>query len=247
MGLLVSFFVMLVAFSNQDATMMHAVAGSMREAFGIQDQVRDGGIREVDGLPTRAHLKHAEHIAPENSSVTPSRNEHGSGLRSDNGFALAAASLRQAMEGLPELAEASGHILVEASTDGLNIEVVDQDESAMFAAGSSAPYERLRTLLEKLAGPLQAAKFPVTITGHTAADDAKRSPGHGPWELSLDRANAVRDILAANGLASANIYKVAGAAATAPLLPENITAPPNRRVTITLMNLAPPVPAGLQP
>ena len=51
MGLLVSFFVMLVAFSNQDAKQMAVVAGSMREAFGEQDKVRFSGITEVDGLP----------------------------------------------------------------------------------------------------------------------------------------------------------------------------------------------------
>ena len=50
MGLLVSFFVMLVAFSNQDAKKMQAVAGSMREAFGVQDVVRNSGLMESEGL-----------------------------------------------------------------------------------------------------------------------------------------------------------------------------------------------------
>jgi chemotaxis protein MotB len=77
MGLLVSFFVMLVAFSNQGAKMMHAVAGSMRDAFGVQDRVREAGIREVDGLITREHVKNAAHIGPEETSITPSDNEHG--------------------------------------------------------------------------------------------------------------------------------------------------------------------------
>ena len=36
MGLLVSFFVMLVAFSTQDQEKMHIVAGSMRDAFGVK-------------------------------------------------------------------------------------------------------------------------------------------------------------------------------------------------------------------
>ena len=53
MGLLVSFFVMLVAFSTQDQQKLQVVAGSMREAFGVQDRVRYSGIIEVLGLPTR--------------------------------------------------------------------------------------------------------------------------------------------------------------------------------------------------
>jgi flagellar motor protein MotB len=36
MGLLVSFFVMLVAFSTQDQVKLQVVAGSMRDAFGVQ-------------------------------------------------------------------------------------------------------------------------------------------------------------------------------------------------------------------
>lgn len=36
MGLMMSFFVMLVAFSTQDANKLKIVAGSMRDAFGIQ-------------------------------------------------------------------------------------------------------------------------------------------------------------------------------------------------------------------
>lgn len=117
----------------------------------------------------------------------------------------------------------------------------------MFPDGSKEPNARLRMILQGLAGPLQATKYPVSITGHTAAKDGPSGRDYGPWELSVDRANAAREILAENGLSSTNIYKVAGMAATEPLLPENISAAPNRRITITLMNEAPPVPVGLQP
>src|SRR5215204_767547 len=59
MGLLVAFFVMLVAFSNTDQKKLQIVAGSMREAFGTQTAVRYSGIIEIDGLPTRPRLKNA--------------------------------------------------------------------------------------------------------------------------------------------------------------------------------------------
>src|ERR1700750_2076289 len=56
MGLLVAFFVMLVAFSTQDQAKLQVVAGSLRDAFGVQDRVRYSGIIEVLGLPTRPRL-----------------------------------------------------------------------------------------------------------------------------------------------------------------------------------------------
>ena len=71
MALLLAFFVMLVAFSSQDKDKLKIVAGSMREAFGVQTEARYSGIVESDGLPTRPNLKNIEHISPEDSSNTP--------------------------------------------------------------------------------------------------------------------------------------------------------------------------------
>src|SRR6185369_17004919 len=70
MGLLVSFFVMLVAFSTQDQAKLQVVAGSMLDAFGVQDRVRYSGIIEVLGLPTRPRLKNAAHVDPSEASAT---------------------------------------------------------------------------------------------------------------------------------------------------------------------------------
>ena len=203
MGLLVSFFVMLVAFSTQDQAKLNIVAGSMREAFGVQDRVRYSGVIEVPGLPTRPKLKSLAPITPEDSSATPTPDaggrEHNSGAKfnKDNQFALASASLRQALQDMPDLNELSKHIMIEQSATGLNIEIVDQDGRSMFPEGSKEPYERTRRLVQQLAGPLKSMPFRISIAGHTSALKAPALPGYGPWELSADRANAVRRILEA--------------------------------------------------
>ena len=86
MGLLVAFFVMLVAASNQDQHKLQIVAGSMHDAFGVQ-QVRYSGVIESDGLPTRPKLKNSAHVPPEETSHTPTPDDHersrlvGSNLR----------------------------------------------------------------------------------------------------------------------------------------------------------------------
>jgi len=69
MALLVSFFVMLVAFSTQDSQKLQVVAGSMREAFGVQDRIRYSGIIEMPGLPTRPKLKNAAPVAAINAAA----------------------------------------------------------------------------------------------------------------------------------------------------------------------------------
>jgi len=253
MGLLVSFFVMLVAFSSQDQQKLQIVAGSMRDAFGVQNDVRYSGIIEVDGLPTRPKLKNAAHIQPEDASATPTPDQNdqnrkfGANSKNDRAFALAAASLRQAMQDMPELTEASKHIMVEETKAGLNIEIVDQDGRSMFPEGSKAPYERTRVIIQKLAIPLKAAPYRISITGHTAATRTAPQSGYGPWNLSADRANSVREMLEEEGLPEANFYLIAGKADTDPLFPDDPFMAANRRVTITLMREAPPVAPGLPP
>jgi chemotaxis protein MotB len=253
MGLLVSFFVMLVAFSNQDQQKLQIVAGSMRDAFGVQTNVRYSGIIEVDGLPTRPKLKNAAHIQPEDASATPTpdegdlKREFGGKFKEDQAFAMAAASLRQALQDMPELTEVSKHIMIEEGKDGLNIEIVDQDGRSMFPESSKEPYERTRRIIQKIAGALKQLPYRVSITGHTSASQVAPQPDYGPWNLSVDRANAVRQILEEEGLASNNIYAVAGKADTDPLFPDDPYIAANRRVTITLMRESPPVPPDLKP
>jgi len=253
MGLLVSFFVMLVAFSTQDQQKLQVVAGSMREAFGVQDRVRYSGIIEVLGLPTRPKLKNAAQIDPKDASPTPAPDEHdkersyGARFKQDRDFALAAASLRQALQDMPEITEASKHIMVEETKEGLNIEIVDQDGRSMFPDGEKEPFERTRKLIQKMAPAFKSMPYRVSITGHTSSSKVPPKPGYGAWELSADRANAVRQILEAEGLPSSHVFMVAGKSDTDPLFPDNPYMSPNRRVTITLMREAPPLPAGFTP
>jgi chemotaxis protein MotB len=253
MGLLVSFFVMLVAFSNQDQQKLQIVAGSMRDAFGVQQNVRFSGIIEVPGLPTRPKLKNAAHIPPEEASPTPTPDDRdrekvvGAKLKEDRNFALAAASLRQAFQDMPELTELSKHVMIEQTEEGLNIEIVDQDGRSMFPEGSKEPYERTRRLIEKLARPLKELPYRLAITGHSAATKIPPRPGYGPWELSADRANVTRQILEEEGVAASHMFMVAGKADTQPLFPDDPFLAANRRVTITLMREEPPIPVGFKP
>src|SRR6202165_127700 len=169
--LMMSFFVMLVAFSTMDNNKLKIVAGSMRDAFGVQTEARYTGIIESDGLPTRPKLKNAAHIPPEEASNTPTPDEQersvtaGARLKVDREFALASASLRQALQDMPEVNEISKHIMFEETSQGLNLEIVDQDGRSMFADGSKAPYDRTRRLIEKLAVPLKATPLRISIIG----------------------------------------------------------------------------------
>ena len=185
MALMMAFFVMLVAFSTQDAAKLQVVAGSMRDAFGVQNKVRYSGMIEIDGLPTRPKLKNAARITPEEASANPGPNdldnkEHfGAKLEADSAFALAAASLRQALQDMPEISELSRNIMIEETRHGLNIEIIDQNGSSMFPDASKEPYERTRRVVQKLAFQLKAMPNRLTVAGHTAATRRPARPGYG--------------------------------------------------------------------
>ena len=117
----------------------------------------------------------------------------------------------------------------------------------MFPEGSKAPFDRTRKLIEKLATPLRALPNRVSITGHTSATRIPMRPGYGPWELSADRANAVREVLENEGLPPSHLFMVAGKADSQPLFPDDPYIAANRRVTITLMPEDPPLPASFKP
>jgi len=253
MGLMMSFFVMLVAFSTMDNNKLKVVAGSMRDAFGVQTEARYSGIIESDGLPTREKLKNTAHIPPEEASNRPTPDDEersvarGARLKIDREFALASASLRQALQDMPELTEVSKHIMFEETKQGLNLEIVDQDGRSMFADGSKEPYDRTRRLVEKLAVPLKATPLRISIVGHTAAGFVPTRSDYGAFDLSADRANAVRQILEREGVPPAHFFGVSGKADTQPLFPDDPTLAANRRVTITLMREDPPLPPNLKP
>jgi chemotaxis protein MotB len=251
MGLLMSFFVMLVSYSTQDKVKLMVVAGSMREAFGVQTDSRYSGIIENDGLPTRGKVKNTEHVNPELSTSKPApgdvTRDEGINTKEDREFALASASLRQALQNMPEIAELSKNIMFEETKQGLNLEIMDQDGRPMFADGSKVPFERTRLLLQRLAVPLRATPLRVSIVGHTSTGLIPERSDYNGWDLSSDRANSVRQILEREGLPGSHIFAVTGKSDSQPLFADDPSISANRRVTITLMRESPALPPGLKP
>ena len=253
MGLLVAFFVMLVSFSNQDQHKLQIVAGSMRDAFGLQQDARYSGIIETDGVPIRGKVKNVAHVAPDQIDSDPSPDEGGgmaktgAQIKAEREFAMASASLRQALQDMPEIAEVSKNVMFEETKEGLNLQIVDQDGRPMFPEGSPVPYQRAKALIERLAAPLRATSLRVMLIGHTSSAVLPGRSDIDGFDLSWQRANAVRQILKREGLPVSNVLSVAGKADSEPLFPDDPTLAANRRVTITLLRENPPLPPGLTP
>ena len=154
----------------------------------------------------------------------------------------AMASIRQALQSMPEIAELSRNIVIEPTKDGVTISLVDDYGRSMFAEGSVRPEDRTRRVLDALAPTLRQMPNRLTITGHTAAARPGSSPAVDAWNLTAGRALAVREILSGAGLPNDRFASVVGRADAEPAFPDNPYIPPNRRVTITLLNAEPPLP-----
>ncbi|MGY2048714.1 flagellar motor protein MotB [Methylobacterium sp. JK268] len=248
MALLMSFFVMVCAYSTQDQRKLQAIAGSFRDAFGVNKESRFNGIIEKDGLPSATRLRDLRPITPDKASdrTTPPKPDEvfdngvpQNGYR--DGFGLAMASLRQALQDLPDIAELSKNVLIHESERGLDVSIVDQDNRSMFPDGSTRPNDRTRQVLERIAPVLRQMSNRIAVAGYTSATRPGQRPPAPPWELSAGRAISVREILASSGVPDERFTVVSGRADTDPLFPDNPYIAANRRVTITLLRDAPPV------
>lgn len=246
MSLLMCFFAMMLAFSRPDTGKMAIVAGSMREAFGVKHEARYAGVIELDGLPTRGKVAHVDHVLPEQASGTPGADGSPATdvkLAAERNLLRSSASLRQALLDAPDLTEISKSLMWEDTPQGVNMQITDQEGRPMFAEGSSVPTAQMLRLIQRMAPPLKAASLRISIVGHATAGQGQRDA----YDLSWDRANAVRQILAREGFPNERLFLVASKGDSEPLFPDTPSAAANRRVTITLIRESPSLPPNLKP
>lgn len=259
MSILVCFFVLLISFSIQDKQKLQVVAGSMKDAFGIQFVNRKAGMIEKEGAPVRQHVKQVAPVGKPNDTdfadirhdqrtkQGPEANTHDiekNDIERPKQFALAAASLRQAWQEMPEITHLSTHIMIEETPEGLHIQLIDQEARSMFPDGSSRPYDHARKLLATMAPIIKRLPNRLKVMGHTDANRLYAKPGFTLWDLSADRAQSARAILSENGIPHDRFYEVGGKADIEPLFPEDPYLAANRRISILIMSEKPPLPVG---
>jgi chemotaxis protein MotB len=209
------------------------------------DGSKSTGSRDIvqqlapDAPPNPPDAGQSPNSAQTAASATPDKSE-------DAALTSAAASLKQAMQDLPELAELSKQLIVDQTPEGLRIQLVDQEGRSMFDEGSTKPNDRARLLLQTVAHVIQTLHNRITIAGHTSANAEGAQPS-SDWALSSARADASRQILEASGVDADRIYQVAGKASSDPLYPDDPMLPGNRRITIVVLREAPVLPANSGP
>ena len=137
----------------------------------------------------------------------------------------------------PKLSEFSSQIRIDATPDGLQIQIVDDQRRPMFDSGSAVVKPYMRDILREIGGALNGVDNKIGLDGHT-----DRTPfgagdrGYSNWELSADRANASRRELTLAGLPDERMGRVMGLASSNLLEEADPFSPINRRISILVMS-----------
>jgi chemotaxis protein MotB len=127
-------------------------------------------------------------------------------------------------------------LLLDITSEGLRVQIVDKQNRPMFDSGKSALKDYTTQILVELAPYLNEAPNRISLSGHT---DAKPYPGttnlYSNWELSADRANAARRALINGGLDEKKITRVVGLASSVLFDKSEPLNPINRRISIIVM------------
>jgi chemotaxis protein MotB len=171
----------------------------------------------------------------ENSGSADSRDE---GIMRDKAeMDKTQAELNEAIEEDPDLKSlaAKGDLEVSQTSEGLVLELIENEAGGevFFTVGSSGVRDQAKKVFEKLAPVLAATGRLIKVDGHT---DARPFPGSGydNFDLSAERANAVRRLFLTYGVKKSQIIGVEGKADTDLRKPEDPYHFSNRRVTVLL-------------
>lgn len=196
---------------------------------------------ENGALQTRAE-KEKPKPPPTDEHGFPAQEPEPVDEREERQLAEAEKALRAAVAKLPNAEVLAKSLLVDNTPEGLRIQIVEQEGLPMFPRGEAAMYTHTQALLDMVAKVVVEMPQAVAISGHTDALPFRGSAGYSNWELSADRANAVRRALTGGGVPEGRIARVIGKADKEPLLPDQPQAPGNRRMTVVLLRGSKPTP-----
>lgn len=260
MSLLMCFFVLLLSFSEMDVLKYKQIAGSMRNAFGVQNEVNVRDIpkgtsviaREFSpGRPDPTPLTEVrQHTTDSNENSLDTRVKTP-GEEQNKMDGLSAAQTKQLLvEKLKKLIKAteddaqrlisaldkevmSGEVAVKNAGRTITLRI---RERGSFASGSATLQKSFVPVMAKVRYLLRDIRGKIAVEGHTDDIPISTSRFRSNWDLSSARALAVAHELFKDGVVSQNRFLVSGYADTRPAAENDSPAnrAMNRRVEIVI-------------
>lgn len=236
MSLLMCFFVLLLSYSEMDVIKFKQIAGSMKMAFGVQNQV------EVQDIPKGTSV-----IMDEFSPATPEPTPINTVQQNTQS---ATETQLQIKDGKDQNTKENDRYKVELEKifaqeieDGLiEFELLGQQliirlkENGSFPSGSSYLQPKFKPLLARISTELNNIPGEITVSGHTDNLPVSNELHHNNWDLSAKRAAAVLNELLKDIHFDASRIKMEAFADNQPLVKNNSVSnrSRNRRVEIAI-------------
>jgi chemotaxis protein MotB len=204
--------------SGDSSSIIKAGGEDLSRSYG-QENKSDENQRKIINL----RAAQADHAA-----IEKAEREKLSGLK---------RQLEAMIEGSPSLRQFKNQLLLDLTTEGLRIQIVDEKNRPMFDTASADLKPYTRDILYSIAPVLNDVPNRISLSGHTdAMPFAGGKLDYNNWDLSTDRANASRRALIAGGLKDDKVMRLVGLASAVPYDKMDPFSPINRRISIIVMN-----------
>ncbi|MBC3879027.1 MULTISPECIES: flagellar motor protein MotB [Undibacterium] len=128
-------------------------------------------------------------------------------------------------------------LLLDITTEGLRIQMVDEQNRPMFALAKAELQPYTKEILHEIGKALNEVPNKISLSGHTdSAPYGLGEKGYSNWELSADRANASRRELIFGGMDESKVLRVVGLSSSVLFDKQDPLNPINRRISIIVMN-----------
>jgi len=145
--------------------------------------------------------------------------------------------IQEALKTVPNFHDLKDHVEITITSDGLRIELLENEAGIFFESGKPVPTENGSQLLSILAGELGKLPNSLMIEGHTDSRPYSGDAAYSNWELSADRANSARKIMQGAGLRADQVAQIRGFADRQLRHPEDPANASNRRISVIVQYL----------
>lgn len=141
------------------------------------------------------------------------------------------------IESNPVLKQYKKQLLLDITTEGLRIQIVDEKNRPMFASAKAELQPYTKEILHEIGSALNDVPNRISLSGHTdSLPYGNGEKGYSNWELSADRANASRRELIYGGMDESKVLRIVGLSSSVLFDKEDPLNPVNRRISIIVMN-----------
>lgn len=231
---MMAFFLVLWLTGNASPEQKRAVEGYFKDPVGYTE----GGSRNPVDLGGSASVvnESSESVAESDIQIEARVVEEMAQTLEQQKLEQLFQDLQERIEENETLQEFKDQLLIDITSEGLRIQIVDQSRRPMFDSGRAELKYYSQDVLFELAKTLSTVRNKLSITGHTDSTPFSGRPGYTNWELSADRANTARRALVAGGVDGSQIGRVVGLSDSVLFNKDDPQAPVNRRISIIVMN-----------